>query len=38
MNNESEGMWKEADVDSFEIGSWYLPGCTAENHVKPQLV
>jgi hypothetical protein len=34
VNDELEGMWKEAVVDCFEIGllSQHLPGGNMENH------
>jgi hypothetical protein len=28
--NELEGIWKEADMVSFKVLSWHLPGGTGE--------
>jgi hypothetical protein len=36
VNNELEGMWKEAAVATFEALHRHFPGGTSENHEKPQ--
>lgn len=38
MNNEVEGMWKEAVVGYFKALARNLLRGTKENHEKPQLV
>jgi hypothetical protein len=36
VNDELEGMWKEAVMASFKVLFCHLPGRTEENHEKPQ--
>jgi hypothetical protein len=34
VNNELEGMWKEAAVAKFEVLLWHMPEGPAENQIK----
>jgi hypothetical protein len=36
INNESEGLWKEAVIASFDMPSHYSSAGTVENYKKPQ--
>jgi hypothetical protein len=36
MNNELEGIWKEAVVALFKLLSWHLFGMTKEKHDNAQ--
>lgn len=36
VNNEFEGMWKEAVMVCFKVLSWDLPGGTEKNYEKSQ--
>jgi hypothetical protein len=38
MNNELDGIWKEAVTAQFEVLSRHLPGGTEDKSEKPQSV